>query len=273
MAMLQYFTDQMNRSVAISISPQRIISLVPSQTELLFHLGVASRVVGITKFCVHPKDQVRSKEKIGGTKKLNLDKIRTLQPDLIIANKEENEKDQIELLAREFPVWVSDIHSLEDATNMIQQVGEIVGKSTTANTLALQIQTSFDSLQATSIQPAPPSVAYFIWRKPYMVAAQNTFIHQLLELGGFENIFSDETRYPEISLDDLKKRQPSAILLSTEPYPFKAQHFEEFKSVCPKAVIRIVDGELFSWYGNRLLHSAAYLGKLRTELLQKTKSA
>ena len=119
-------TDQMQREIKIPNSPQRIISLVPSQTELLFYLGLEKEVVGITKFCVHPREQFKSKTRVGGTKKYHFDRIKKLQPDLIIGNKEENDQTQIEQLAKEYPVWMSDIISFEDALDMIERIGKII---------------------------------------------------------------------------------------------------------------------------------------------------
>lgn len=269
--MMQTFTDQMNRTIALEHPPRRIVSLVPSQTELLYDLGIEEEVVGITKFCVHPEAWFRTKTRVGGTKQLHLAEIEALQPDLIIGNKEENEQHQMEMLMQKFPVWMSDIQTLKDALQMIQSVGALVGQSEKARQLAHTIQLNFNHL------PKPEKVlqvAYFIWRKPYMVAAAGTFIHELLQLAGFKNVFDEQSRYPEITLQALAKAQPDVILLSSEPYPFKDKHLAEFQQVCPLAVVRFVNGELFSWYGSRLLQSAEYFRTLQVELaLNLNKSA
>jgi len=262
------FTDQMQQTITLAYPPQRIISLVPSQTELLHDLGLNKEVVGITKFCVHPEEWFRTKQRVGGTKQLDLTAIDTLKPDLIIGNKEENERSQIEVLATKYPVWMSDIQTLEDALQMIQQVGKLVNRGAAAEKLALQIQTDFSGL------PKPERrirAAYFIWRKPYMIAAADTFIHEMLHMAGFENVFASKIRYPEITLDDLAQAQPEVILLSSEPYPFKDKHIAAFQQVCPLAVVEIIDGELFSWYGSRLLHSAAYFHTLQATFAVKLK--
>lgn len=255
------FTDQLGREVAIPFPPRRIVSVVPSQTELLYHLGLADEVTGITKFCVHPDQWFRSKTRIGGTKQLHVDQIIALQPDLIIANKEENEKSQIDALMEHCPVWVSDIHTLEDACEMIVKVGEITGRATPAQALAMEIQQRFASLP-TPLLPVP--TAYFIWRNPWMVAANGTFIDQMLQYCGFENIFKDRRRYPEVQLHELRDAQ--LILLSSEPYPFKAQHMAEIQERAPQARIELVDGEMFSWYGSRLLQSVDYFLSLQATL-------
>src|SRR5579859_1404952 len=137
------FTDQLGRTIFLPRIPHRIISLVPSQTELLYTLGLDEAVVGITKFCVHPESWFRSKPRIGGTKAIDPARVDALQPDLIIANKEENEKPQIEALATRYPVWISDVHTLQDALAMIRDVGAITGKATEASALATTIATRF----------------------------------------------------------------------------------------------------------------------------------
>jgi ABC-type Fe3+-hydroxamate transport system substrate-binding protein len=243
--------------------PQRIISLVPSQTELLFDLGLDSEIVGITKFCIHPADKVKSKALIGGTKTIDLDRIHALRPDLIIANKEENTREEIEELQRHYPVHITDIITISEALNMIREVGALVGKESEAETMADQIKTTLITLPDNGQQQ---TVAYFIWRKPYMVAANDTFIHTMLETAGFRNVFANRTRYPAITPADLQTAQPDLIFLSSEPFPFSEKHIDEFRTICPSAKILIVDGEVFSWYGSRLLRSSVYFRNLHNEI-------
>lgn len=245
--------------------PQRIISLVPSQTELLFDLGLDAEIVGITKFCIHPADKIKDRPIVGGTKTLHLDRIHALQPDLILANKEENTREQIEELQRHHSVHVTDINSLADALTMIREVGTLVGREQQAEAMARQIEQSFSEL-------TPPlstlSVAYFIWRRPYMVAASGTFIDAMLRAAGFRNAFAALDRYPEITLDVLQVAQPDLIFLSSEPYPFTEQHVAKFQALFSETRVLIVDGELFSWYGTRLLRSVDYFRSLHTQLAQ-----
>lgn len=252
-------TDQMGRQVAVPFPPRRIVSLVPSQTELLFELGLGERVVGVTKFCTHPTEARQQAAVIGGTKNFDFEQITSLQPDLIIGNKEENYQQGIEQLMAQFPVWMSDISNLEQALDMIRRVGFIGGRKEAAETMAAQIAASFQQLpQPAELVPA----AYLIWRKPYMVAATGTFIDEMLRRAGFRNVFGHLARYPEITPEQLQTAAPRQILLSSEPYPFADKHMAEFQAICPQTEIRIVDGELFSWYGSRLLQSAAYLRML-----------
>lgn len=262
------FTDQLNRTIYLEGIPQRIISLVPSQTEFLFDLGLKEEIVGITKFCIHPEDRFRSTEKIGGTKMLNIEKIRLLKPDLIIGNKEENERSQVEELMSEFNVWMSDIYTLEDAFQMMSQVGDLVGKTGEASHIVQDIRSEFRSCDL-SFPGGNNRIAYFIWKGPYMLAGANTFIDHLLQMTGFRNISTElvsDSRYPEISPQQLQTLAPDYIFLSSEPYPFAEKHLEEFRKLCPSAKIKIVDGELFSWYGSRLRHSPRYFSSLMASL-------
>jgi ABC-type Fe3+-hydroxamate transport system substrate-binding protein len=252
--------DQLNRQIRINYPPKRIISTVPSQTELLYDLGLNEEVIAITKFCIHPEEWFKTKTRIGGTKKLNIEKIKSLNPDLIIANKEENTREEIEELANLFPVWISDIKDLNDALAMIHSVGEIVNKQERASLIADEIEMSFKHIKPLKKQP---KLAYFIWREPWMLAGKDTFINSILSDIGFDNIaLKLEGRYPEISATQLQEFNPEYLFLSSEPYPFCEKHFIELMQICPNAKVKLVDGELFSWYGSRLLHSAEYMNKL-----------
>jgi len=246
----------MGHQITLPAPPQRIVSLVPSQTELLFYLGLADRVVGLTKFCTHPQPLASKKTIIGGTKNFRFEVIEELQPDLVIGNKEENYKAGIETLQQKYPVWMSDIYTLEDALRMMQQVGQLTGTTAKATELVQEINTGFQGLQP--LQP-PISTAYFIWRKPYMAVGSHNIIEHILQRCGFRNAFSDLPRYPEITAAQLQQANPQLILLSSEPYPFKEKHIAEFQALCPQALVKVVDGEMFSWYGSRLLHAPAYL--------------
>jgi ABC-type Fe3+-hydroxamate transport system substrate-binding protein len=252
------FRDQLNRKVELSGIPKRIISIVPSQTELLFYLGLNAEIIGVTKFCVHPGDKVASIAKVGGTKRLDIEKIRLLAPDLIVANKEENDRLQVEELINICPVWISDIFDLDSALQMIQFIGDITGRTKQAAILCREINNHFNGIK-------PPlttlKVAYLIWRKPYMLAGKNTFIDCMLQRCGFKNAIESE-RYPEIDASGIVAANPDVIFLSSEPYPFTLKHIKEFKMLLPNARITLVDGEMFSWYGSRLLYAPAYFEQL-----------
>lgn len=250
------FIDQLNRSIFLPQSPRRIISLVPSQTELLIDLGLEERIVGVTKFCIHPQHLKKQKTIVGGTKNYRFDVIDSLQPDLIIGNKEENDRDGIEKLATKYPVWMSDIFSLEDNYEMIRQIGKICQEDQKAREIIQRIKSSFE-------QPIPKkgTCVYLIWNEPIMVAGQDTFINVMLEKAGFENLI-DGSRYPVLEKEDLQRLNPDFLLLSSEPFPFKEKHLDFYRTLLPNSQIKLVDGELFSWYGSRLIHSAAYFQRL-----------
>jgi ABC-type Fe3+-hydroxamate transport system substrate-binding protein len=252
------FTDQINNTIELNAFPKRIISLVPSQSELLWDLGLREELVGITKFCIHPKELHQSVTHIGGTKTLNIDKIRLLKPDVIIGNKEENDQTQIEALQKEFNVWMSDIYTLNDSLSTIEGIGELVNKYAEAKKIIALINNSFEQLKQTH-----KTVLYFIWKKPYMVAGKATFIGHLLEKIGLKNGITDiNSRYPTLLLNDIVNLNPELIFLSSEPYPFKETHVKELQKHLPNTRILIVDGELFSWYGSRLTHSVKYFNEL-----------
>ncbi len=252
------FTDQLGQAIELKDPPSRIISLVPSQTELLFDLGLEEEVVGITRFCVHPGSWFQSKTKVGGTKNFQLDKIDSLSPDLIIGNKEENDRERIEKLKGKYPVWMSDIVTLEDALSMIQSVGAIVQKEPQAKTIIQQIREGFKGPGVKS----PMRVLYLIWKNPWMVAGKNTFINSMLEQIGLLNVLQEE-RYPVLTDEAILELSPEVILLSSEPYPFREKHVDELKKLVPGARIQLVDGEMFSWYGSRLIKAPDYFNGLK----------
>ncbi len=235
-------TDQLNRAVELKHHPpQRIISLVPSQTELLFDLGLNKEVIGITKFCVHPESWFKSKTKIGGTKNLNIEKIKSLQPDLIIANKEENVKQQIELLEKIAPVWISDVNNLADALKMVESLGEITGTHEKSVSLSKLISSEFDKIKTIKVKLR---TIYLIWRKPYMTVGGDTFIGDMLRKCGFENVFEQADRYPEIHSEYLPSFNSDLVLLSSEPFPYKAKHTAEIKTILPNAAVQLVTGKI-----------------------------
>lgn len=257
------YTDQLQKEIQLSVLPQRIVSLVPSQTELLAAIGLNEEVIGITKFCVHPNYWFRQKQRIGGTKNVDIEKVRTLQPDLIIANKEENVREQVLELEKIAPVWTSDIHSIEDALSMIQSIGELTGKTAEANSLITTIEVKRALLQ-TLINDTKKrlQVVYLIWKDPYMAAGGDTFIDTMLQACGWNNCLRDRMRYPEISLSELAQLRPDLVLLSSEPYPFQQKHIGEMQQVLPGTKIVLADGEMFSWYGSRMADAFDYFRKM-----------
>jgi ABC-type Fe3+-hydroxamate transport system substrate-binding protein len=252
------YTDQFNREIQLKKVPKRIISLVPSQTELLVDLGLESSIVGVTKFCVHPKHLRISKAVVGGTKQINIEKIKALRPDIILCNKEENAKDIIDSLEGIAPIHISDIYNLEDCYELIKMYGDIFEVKSESSNIISNIQKEREVFQVKIANSEKPKVAYFIWKNPWMVAASGTFIDVMLQESGFQNVFQIEKRYPEIDLKNSKLKNTDFIFLSSEPFPFKEEHILELHSSFPEKKIEIVDGEMFSWYGSRLQKSFRY---------------
>lgn len=242
--------------------PNRIVSLVPSKTELLFDLGLEKEIIGVTKFCIHPADKVKSIQKIGGTKNLNLERIAALNPDLIIANKEENTKEQIQWLCERFPVYISDILNVDDALRMIEHVGDLTQSEEKARKLVEEIRHERNVYRVAS--GSAGTACYLIWNDPLMGAAADTYIHAMLQEGGWQNVLEDDfTRYPVLEISDIIAAEPQFVFLSSEPFPFKDKHLSQWKELIPNATIQLVDGEMFSWYGSRMKKAFAYFDVIR----------
>jgi ABC-type Fe3+-hydroxamate transport system substrate-binding protein len=256
------FLDQTGYEVIVGESPQRIVSLVPSQTELLHHLELDSQISGITKFCIHPKPWVNEITKVGGTKSVKLDIIDQLNPDLIIANKEENTLEDVQALREKYPVWTSDINSVPEALDMIVQLGDILNVEDKAVELVNSVETGLEALERFSNQ----RVAYLIWNEPKMAVGSGNYIHDVLERIGLTNALGDKPRYPEVSLLELADIKLDFLFLSSEPFPFSEKHLVEFRQALPQTRIVLVDGEMFSWYGNRMVPALQYFQELRSQL-------
>jgi len=257
------FIDQMQRTVTLPAVPGRIVSLVPSQTELLVDLGLRNDLVGITKFCVHPKNLRKEKTIVGGTKQVHYDRIKALQPDIVLCNKEENTLEMVEALENIAPVWVSDIISIEDCLVMIKAFGKLFQKEKNALSIIKNIEGEWRDFNNFISKKPFKKVAYLIWKNPYMVAGKDTFINTLLKINHFRNSFSErEERYPEISENELVETE--LILLSTEPYPFKKKDILMLSKINYTGEVVLVDGEYFSWYGSRLAKAFRYFKKLQS---------
>ncbi|MBS4065310.1 MAG: ABC transporter substrate-binding protein [Chitinophagaceae bacterium] len=261
--------DQTGKLISKPSSPLRIVSLVPSITELLFDLGLNDDVVGITKFCVHPKEWFQTKTRVGGTKTVSVEKVKTLQPNLILANKEENVKEQVEELAKEFSVYTSDITTVADAYNMMLKVGELTDTKEKAVEIVETIKTGLVKPE----QAKTLKVLYLIWQKPYMAAGGDTFINDMLLKAGLVNVLQQQNRYPQLTVDEIKALNPDVLLLSSEPFPFQQKHADELKQLTGIGTIKLVDGEIFSWYGSRMLQAPAYFAKLRESLFLNDETA
>jgi ABC-type Fe3+-hydroxamate transport system substrate-binding protein len=253
--------DQLGQTLNFDRTPMRIISLVPSITETLYAMGLGDRIIGRTKFCIHPSPDVKSILKVGGTKNPRIDKILSLAPDLILANKEENRLEDITALKKHVPVYISDIQTVDDSIDFLKDIEQI-----------------FNSVSLTSIiyptqllaEIPPPDTTltclYLIWKNPYMSIGCDTYIHHMMSRYGFDNIFAYQTRYPTLDLEAIATAKPEIIMLSSEPYPFSDRDITELKQASPSSQIVLVDGELFSWYGSRFLLAHDYMTDLYLRL-------
>ena len=266
-----YFIDQLGNKHTFETSPKRIVSLVPSQTELLYDLGLEDEIVGITKFCVHPIHFKSTKKIVGGTKQVNFDKILTLKPDIIICNKEENTLEMVTELRKICPVWITDIVTLQDNNQMIEDFGNLFNKRTNAQKWIDKINNANTDFELLVAEKSIQKVAYFIWANPYMVAGGDTFINEMLKINKLENIYDNnpkyESRYPEVIIQKMQiQGDPDFVLLSSEPFPFKDEHAFELGRHTHHAKTIFVDGEMFSWYGSRILKSFEYFKLLQEKL-------
>lgn len=240
---------------------KRIVSLVPSLTEWLHTLGLGQETVGITKFCVHPDEWFRHKTRVGGTKNVHVEELLALQPDLVIASKEENVAEQVQAIAGQVPVLLTDVVTLEDALTCMEEIATLTNRQQEAKQWLIQIQQDF-------AQPLPQAgrALYLIWREPYMSVGGDTFIHQMLQYAGWQNACGHQARYPSLTLTEMQALQPDVLLLSSEPYPFKIPHLRELAAHFPHTRIILVDGEMFSWYGSKLLKAMNYFKELHGQL-------
>jgi len=257
-------TDALGRRIVLPSPPQRIISLVPSLTDLLHRLELDDEVVGLTRFCERPEGWREAKTIVGGTKQVDAEQVAAMQPDLILANQEENTKADVQVLSEYAPVYVTDVSTVDGATAMIRRIGALVDRADVAQQMALRIAERFAALPAWPLVRA----AYLIWRDPYMTVGGDTFIGDVMRYGGFTIPWEEATRYPEVTLNDLSAADLDVILCSTEPFPFhqKDAFTDDLRAACPNTPVHTVNGQLFSWYGPRLLDTPAYLRELRATL-------
>jgi ABC-type Fe3+-hydroxamate transport system substrate-binding protein len=245
--------------LALAAPPRRIVSLIPSITETLCALGLADALVGVTVYCVEPREVVRDKRRIGGEKDPDLEAIRALQPDLIVANIEENVRAHVETLRSwGLPVWVTYPRTVADGLAMIRELGEVTGTRERADTLLAELQPLYTRVRAATAHRRPVPVFYPIWRQPWMTIGADTYIHDLLAVCGAANVFADApARYPTITLEEMAARRPEVILLPDEPFRFRRAHLVDFAPFTDVPAVRdgrihLVDGKPFSWHGPRV---------------------
>lgn len=258
--------DQLGRHINTTSSFKRIVCLVPSQTELICDLGLQDLLVGITKFCVHPNNLKDKISVVGGTKNVKWEVLKSLNPDIVLCNKEENTLEIVQQLETFTQVHVADINTLDDCYQLIRDYGTLFNVQEKGQLIIVQIENQVADYNDFIVGRKKPKVAYMIWKNPWMLAAGDTFVNYLLEVAGYDNAYKDLNRYPEVELSDLKKSGIDMLFLSSEPFPFSVKHKQELEYLLPSIKIVLVDGEFFSWYGSRLRLAFGYFKTLYTEI-------
>jgi len=250
-------------------SSARIVSLVPSITELICDLGLAAQLVGRTGFCVHPREALRSVPKVGGTKDVNLAKVRALAPTHALLNIDENEKPVAAALAQFVPnlIVTHPLGPLDNPT-LFRLLGGIFGREQAAETLCARFGTAHDTLvQAARAWPRQ-RVLYLIWKDPWMTVARDTYISRTLALAGWDTLpAAATTRYPRVDLDPALLRDVELLLLPSEPYRFRERHVTALRALpfMQEVPVALIDGEMTSWYGSRAIAGMDYLRRLRSD--------
>lgn len=263
------YVDALNRAVELSATPRRIISLVPSLTEALFAFGVGRKVVGVTSFCVEPREAVADRPKVGGTKTLRVERVLELQPDLVVASAEENRKEDIEALVREgLPVFVTLPTTVAEAIDMMEQLADMAGAGRTAGKIVKEARRALDEVREQCQSRRPVRTFCPIWRNPWMTVGPGTYVHDFITVCGAENIFQwRHERYPKVELAEMAERDPEVVLLPDEPFRFGAKHVPEVAAY--REVRAVVDGRIYlvegkhlCWYGPRIAGSLRFVSGL-----------
>jgi ABC-type Fe3+-hydroxamate transport system substrate-binding protein len=248
------------------VAPNRIVSLVPSLTESLFAFGVGEKIVGRTRYCLWPPRAVGKIPTVGGTKKVDVRRVLELEPDLIVAVKEENTRENIEELEEAgVPVFVGAPEDVEGAIALLRELADRV-EAPRAEAVLDPIERVYEGLRSGPRRAKARRVYVPIWKNPYMSVGSDTYVHDVLKTCGGENVCGDVTRYPVVTPAEVEAAQPEVVLLPDEPYPFSAEDLPEFYSLDIPAVredrIHLVDGKLLTWYGPRMASSLTQLAAL-----------
>ena len=248
---------------------RRIVSLIPSITEILFAIGAGDRVVGCTIYCTQPPEGVATKTRVGGEKNPKLDVIRDLGADLVIANVEENVREHVETLRGwGIAVHVTYPRTVAEGIRLVGELGELLEAGPRAREIETALRARHDEVRAAAAGRRPRRVFCPIWRRPYMTINADTYVHDMLAVCGGWNVFAAAAkRYPEVTLDEVAAAAPEVILLPDEPYRFRAIHRDDFAAYGDMPAVReermpLVDGKLLSWYGPRIGEALRVLPEL-----------
>lgn len=251
--MLEWVDDR-GFPLGLHAVPERLVSLVPSLTETLVDLGGEDRIVGVTKFCVHPDHLRRERTRIGGTKGIHVGAVLDLKPDLVIANLEENDaQDVMALEIAGVPCWVCDVRSVERAFRLLSEMGRLIGEEARGVEMESRVRAAWEETRQQILPGGHRRSAYAVWRDPWMWAGADAYIQDVMRWWGWSP-WPEVDRYPEMKMHALVEAEIEEVLLPSEPFPFKEEHRAE----CAGLSTRLVDGEMFSWYGSRMLKVPEY---------------
>lgn len=257
--------DDAGRSVVLQQPAHRIVSLVPSLTETLFALGCGAALVGVTRYCTEPVGAVEGLERVGGTKNPDCERIRALQPDLVVVNAEENRREDFDTMEHAgLTVFVSFSHRASDVAGLMQTLGRLTQSEGAAQQLADQVSRALDELER-SLDTRRARVFCPIWKNPWMSFNHETYADDMLRLAGGDNVCGDRSqRYCTVTLEEIAAADPEVILLPNEPYVFAQK---DLPSLAPlsmtrahrSAQVHFIDGKALSWYGPRTAAALLYL--------------
>lgn len=263
------YIDDLHRRLEVKTAPQRIVSLVPSLTETLFTFGLGEQIVGVTNFCVEPPDKVKEKARVGGTKSFSVERVKELEPDLVIANAEENREEDIrQLLRAGLSVFMTFPRTVHGAINMMRRLADVTGAQEAARPIIAEAEAALQEARAANQGRRPLRVFCPIWRRPWMTIGQDTYMHDFLLACGGINIFADRhDRYPRIELEEMSRRIPEVIILPSEPYHFTMRHAQEFSKFAHVPAVQeqriyVLDGKHLAWYGPRIATSLRFVRNL-----------
>lgn len=269
-------TDATGEVMDFEQPARRIVSLVPSTTETAFALGAGERLVGVTRFCVRPAEALQRCSTVGGTKSPRLESIRELEPDLVLANQEENRREDVAALRRFTQVYVAFPRDVSSAIEEIDALGNLLGCTEAARSISTELRAALKRLREQAREHPLFSFLYLIWRNPYMAAGRGTFISAFLnEIGGENAADVRQERYPELTVDDIRGLHPDVVLFGSEPFPFREEHVTELHERLGAEQDRrpacyLVDGQALSWHGVRMREGIPYLMRLTERLREAT---
>lgn len=266
------FFDDLGNELTFEKTPKRIISLVPSLTETLYDLNLEENILGITKSCTHPVHFKHTKTIIGDVKDVEIEKIKDLQPHIVFCNKGENSLETIKKLQEFTQVYVTVVKTIDDSIRLVEKLGLILNRRVDAKLINHKINLKLEDFTQFIKEYDVKKAGYFIGYNPWVAAGDNTFINALLALNKFENIYTNkEDMYPIIEAKKIRlEGDPDFVFFPSHPFAFNDKHIFEMGRFTHHASAVYVDGQMFSWFGSRLIKSFDYFKSLRERITLST---